>query len=317
MPERTESLGHFEMFWDCPFCDTKKLLGKTHRHCPNCGAVQDETRRYLPPEGEEIAAVDHKFVGADRKCGSCGAPNSALSKNCCQCGAPLDGAAEVKKVVEPVAPPPRRRPIWPWLLAGLVVFCGLFYAMCLWKKTTAMQVSQHAWQRTVQVEELRDVQTSAWRDELPAGARGVACHRAQRSSRQVPDGEDCTVVRQDKQDGTYEKVKRCTTRYKSEGIDDDQCTYTESRWVTVDGPSRSGQGLMAEWPVVKLHSLAGLGQQREAGRTTTYKLDLKEPDGTVTTCEVSEAIWKKYADGAPITVEVGRVRGGVSCSSIQ
>jgi hypothetical protein len=27
----------YEMFWDCGFCGTTRLLGKTHRHCPGCG----------------------------------------------------------------------------------------------------------------------------------------------------------------------------------------------------------------------------------------------------------------------------------------
>ena len=66
----------FEMFWDCKQCGTKKLLGITHRNCPNCGNAQDETNRYFPADGEEIAVTNHQYVGADWDCIYCSTPNS-------------------------------------------------------------------------------------------------------------------------------------------------------------------------------------------------------------------------------------------------
>ena len=36
--ERVESEGFFEMLWDCDHCGQQGLLGKTQRHCPECGA---------------------------------------------------------------------------------------------------------------------------------------------------------------------------------------------------------------------------------------------------------------------------------------
>ena len=46
------------MLWDCESCGTKKLLGVAHRHCPNCGAVQDEERRYFPAMDEAVGTAD-------------------------------------------------------------------------------------------------------------------------------------------------------------------------------------------------------------------------------------------------------------------
>jgi hypothetical protein len=43
-------LGRFEMLWDCSFCGKTKLLAITHRHCAECGAPQDQTKRYFPSE---------------------------------------------------------------------------------------------------------------------------------------------------------------------------------------------------------------------------------------------------------------------------
>ena len=85
----------YEMLWDCPGCSTQKLLGLTHRHCPNCGAPQDPTRRYFPAAGEEVAVADHPYHGVDKQCAGCDTPNGARAEFCCSCGAPLDGAKTV------------------------------------------------------------------------------------------------------------------------------------------------------------------------------------------------------------------------------
>ena len=54
---------HYEMLWDCAYCATPKLLGKSHRHCPKCGAPQDPERRYFPADSEKVAVEDHVPVG--------------------------------------------------------------------------------------------------------------------------------------------------------------------------------------------------------------------------------------------------------------
>src|SRR5215813_11562089 len=90
----------YEMQWDCRFCGTKKLLGKTHRFCPNCGGQQDPTWRYFPSDAEKVAVQDHVYVGADRICPACKTLNSANAEFCGNCGSPMTKAAEAKKVGE-------------------------------------------------------------------------------------------------------------------------------------------------------------------------------------------------------------------------
>ena len=85
----------YEMIWDCAGCDSKGLLGLTHRHCPNCGAAQDPTRRYFPPAGQEVAVEDHPFQGVDKLCPGCDTPNAAKAEFCVNCGSPLDKAKAV------------------------------------------------------------------------------------------------------------------------------------------------------------------------------------------------------------------------------
>lgn len=80
----------YEMLWDCRYCGTRKLLGKTHRHCPQCGGEQDASARYFPSDAEKVAVEDHAYVGADLVCGSCGYYNSRAARCCGNCGGPLD-----------------------------------------------------------------------------------------------------------------------------------------------------------------------------------------------------------------------------------
>jgi len=82
----------YEMLWDCEFCGTGKLLGKTHRHCPSCGGAQDPARRYFPSEEEKVAVEDHRYVGSDLHCPACQVANSRSAKHCTTCGFLLEGS---------------------------------------------------------------------------------------------------------------------------------------------------------------------------------------------------------------------------------
>src|SRR5258708_4607424 len=95
----------YEMVWDCRYCGAKKLLGLTHRHCPNCGAQQDPNARSFPADHEKVAVQNHEYVGADIKCRYCGGPSSRRARNCGQCGAPLaEGAAvDTQAAPQPLA----------------------------------------------------------------------------------------------------------------------------------------------------------------------------------------------------------------------
>src|SRR6185295_10750417 len=137
----------YEMLWDCAYCGTRKLLGKTHRFCPKCGAPQDPEKRYFPTEDEKVAVEDHVYVGADRLCGNCGSAMSAKALHCTQCGAPLEGAREVKLVDAPLPPPPPAKParslascLLPVIGVVVLLVGGLLVAL-LWKKDLQAQVT--------------------------------------------------------------------------------------------------------------------------------------------------------------------------------
>ena len=315
MQERVESKGFYEMLWDCAYCDTKGLLGKSQRHCPNCGAKQDPDKRYFPEPGKEQRVDGHTFVGADRTCPNCSAAQSAKATHCTHCGAALDGAAEVKGVVTPVAPKPKRK-LWPIFVAIAAVLLLIYAIWYFFIRTTEVKltVTGHRWERVIAVEEFADRQASAWHDEVPHDARMVTCHRAERSSRQVEDGETCRTERIDRKDGTFEEVERCRKKYRSEPIYDDRCSFTVRRWGAVDSVRLTGNGLAPAWPsqnVPPQQAMETLGARRAGPRTEKLILDFGKQS-----CEVSEAVWRKYSDNTAYAVKARARSGEIVCKSL-
>ena len=337
----------YEMLWDCPGCDTPKLLGLTHRHCPNCGAAQDPGRRYYPKDEDKIAVENHPFQGADRVCPACDTPNAAAATFCVNCGSDLAGAKAVqaraqqsnegkasfdedsakaardealarRQAERAPAPPPAPKTGGMGLLAlgvgfvGLVVCAGLALFL-FWKKEEAFTVAGHRWTREVPVEELGPVQDSAWRDQVPSDARAMSCVQAERSTRKIADGEDCHDVRSDNGDGTFSEKRECVTRYREEPVYDDKCSFTVDRWHT--SRTERAEGAAASpapaWPAVSLRA-----NEREGSRRETYTLRLSDPAGEERTCDLGEARWSTMTVGSRWKGEVGVLSGAVDCDTL-
>jgi Zn-finger nucleic acid-binding protein len=214
--ERVETVGVFQMFWDCAFCGTTALLGQKHLCCPSCGAQQDAARRYFPPPGQEVAA-NTQFDGADRLCPACQTPNGAAAKFCRSCGSPLEGSQEAARVADRVAQPPRpttpqskRTPVWVWVIGVLLVLsCVTCGVAMTWTRSSTATVTGHTWKREVDVEQLAAASDSAWCDSVPSGAYDVSRHREQRSTKKVADGEECGTRDVDRGNGTFERRREC------------------------------------------------------------------------------------------------------------
>ncbi len=318
MGERQESQGFFEMLWDCDHCEMKGLLGKSQRHCPECGAKQNPETRYFPKEGEQTRIDGHRFEGSDRHCPACNSPQSAKAHNCTHCGAPQDGAREVRafvaKMIAPKQPSSRR---WIWILVAIAVI-GSIIAIVLYKRRTVEQqlvVTEHRWQRAIGVEEYRDEQAHAWRDSVPRDARNPSCHMKQRSTRQIEDGETCKLEQVDRKDGTFEQINKCRPKFRSVPIEDDWCTFTVRRWKPVEPVKVLGVGMAPVWPTAGLPAAQAtdvLGARRQGAQTEELTLVF----GTQMCEGVSEAVWRKYADGAAVKVEVRASSGDIVCGSL-
>lgn len=312
--ERTESEGFYEMLWDCEHCESKGLLGKSQRHCPNCGAPQNPDKRYFPKPEEQKRVDGHKFEGSDRHCPACNAPMGAAAHNCAQCGSPLDGSKEVKGVAAPVAAKPPKKKRWPIVLAVIAIIIFAIWFFFIRKKAATLAVTGHRWSRVVALEKYGDWPQEAWRNEIPNNASMPTCVKKQRSTKQVEDGEECTTEKVDKKDGTFEQVKKCKPKYKSESVEDDWCTFTVRNWKKVDEAKANGAGMTATWPdkVPAADVQAQIDAIRSGARTETLYLDF----GKTGSCEVDDAKWRKYKDGDKVKLEVRARSGAIVCSSL-
>lgn len=349
-PTRTEDLGTYEMLWDCPYCGHKKLLALTHRHCPNCGAAQgDPALRYFPPDEEAVPVKEHEYYGADLVCSRCKAPQSRNANNCGNCGASLEGqkdagmrgvqvvadgaafeadstaaakrerqaAKDAARGIQPAAPPPKKGGwLWKAALIGLAVITVLW--LVFRKHEAGVVITGHTWEREVQIDRKGPQPGSAWCDQLPFGAYSVSRSREQRSTKEVPDGEECVMKRVDKGNGTFKKERECKPKYRSEPVYDDKCRYLVNAWGRARSEKAAG-GSLAEaprWPEVRLARTGDcLGCEREAGRSETYKLLFKdEKDQKSGDCTVDESRWRGAADGSRWSIRVGM--SGADCSSM-
>ncbi len=348
-------MARYEMLWDCPRCDTKGLLGLSHRHCPNCGGAQDPTKRYFPPDDQKVAVEDHPFHGRDLACPACESPNARIASHCVNCGGPLEGAAAVVVVADAAVPavlglvstpgasvaptipaptasaptasaasaaaPARRRRWWPILL-GVVVVLGLATVVCagvigfefFGGKPATLATVGRTWERTVVVETYQTVRDSAWRGGVPAGARGLSCQREQRSTNKVADGQDCRTKRSDHGDGTYSETQECTTRYRSEPVYDEKCTYQVDRWQVVRTERTAGTSEAPTWPAPVVGG-TGIGATRAGTRNASYGVTLS--NGTTQwPCTVSEAQWTAMTPGSLWVTTMGGLSGKPDCDAL-
>jgi hypothetical protein len=336
----------YEMLWDCKFCGAKKLLGLTHRHCPNCGAQQDANGRYFPPDSERIAVQDHEYVGADIVCHYCGSATSRRARCCGNCGAPLTegqgvaqrvdqvhaaGAAyagqsaeefarERSGAVAPAAPTPKKRSSLIWvvpLLLGVLVLCGGGSALLFWKKQGAFSVAGYEWKRAITIETFSAVSDSAWCDALPAGAGDVRRHREERSKKQVADGETCSMRKVDKGDGTFHETKECTPKYKDEPVYDDKCDYRVNRWHSERIDTAQGKATTnVNWPASSITRPGScVGCEREGARTETYTVVFQDSKAEPYRCDFPQTKWASFSQGSHWKGAV-RLVGTLDCDSL-
>lgn len=344
---RATSEGVYEMLWDCEYCGTKKLLGKTHRHCPDCGAKQNPATRYFPSDEEKIAVKDHVFVGADKSCSFCHAAAGARAKCCPQCGAALAGADEVAKRGDQVhgeggsfasetaadakrehagaaggAPPAatqgKKKSPLKWILVGAGLLVVLLVVLFSWKKEVTAIVAVHSWEREIRIEKYRAVTETAWCDSMPHDAYRVTRSREIRSQRKVADGEECSTRRVDNGDGTYRQKRECKTKYRDEPVYDERCRFTVDRWRYDRSEGLIGTLTKApRWPELALRQGTCLGCEREASRDEGYYLELDYAKfSKYHSCKVDPAKWRATPDGSKWTVKVNSL-GIIDCSSMK
>ena len=314
----------YEMQWDCSYCDTKGLLGKSHKHCPNCGTAQDPTKRYFPPDDEKVAVEDHQYVGVDKVCPYCDAPNSAEAKYCTECAGPLDGSKDVQLVdhdTEATAPPlqsstkPSTNKL-PWIIGAILVLVSIFAVFQMTEERSVIAVS-HSWERSIEIEQYKLKTETDWKDKVPTKGKIRKCTDKQRSTKEVPDGETCKTVKNDNGDGTYQETEQCSTNYKSVPVYDDWCTYEIKKWVVIDTKRASGTTLEPAWPTTAIRecSMIALGCEKEGDRTDVYTVHMRDDAGKEHTCNFDETKWKAVKVNQTQVMEFGQLTGNIDCKS--
>lgn len=346
-----ESSNVYEMFWDCDYCGTTKLLGKTHRFCPNCGSPQDPNRRYFPSDEEKVAVQNHVFVGVDKVCDSCGNLNSGNSSFCARCGAPLEGTKgvtiqkeRVKRDGEafetedlqarinlerdaavgrvPAQAKKRGRFNLPLIaiVGTLIVICGFAAFALFWTRSETVSVSGHRWEREIRIAELKRETDRSDCGSVPNGAYDIDRRREQVDTRRVPDGETCENVQVDQGDGTFRQERRCETTYRDEPVYGDVCYYSINRWSYERSAELEG-GLQDErvWPEAGITSSSTcnrLGCEREQDREERLYLVFGSGEDTFE-CEVEQSLWENTKIEDTFTIKVGVVTGNAECDSLK
>lgn len=339
----------YEMLWDCKFCGTKKLLGKTHRFCPNCGAQQDPTWRYFPSDTEKVAVQDHVYVGADVICKACNTLNGAKAEFCGNCGAPLTDAARAKQgasrtkgdgesfttedlkqrqqagqlpgLAAAAQSTAKRGGLFSrWKLIALlavVLFGGLVYAFTRTVSASAY-VTGFEWERTIAIESMQPLHSKSNCDTMPGDAYSISRSYEQVGSRQVPDGETCRTTQIDQGDGTFREEQRCETTYRSEPVMGYMCTYIVNRWVGASPAAARGDKTNAPyWPSTNVTNCFIVGCTREGGRSERYTLQLKGDGDRPFECAVDFDLWQETKLERSFDVEVGTILKNFLCSTLK
>lgn len=335
----------YEMQWDCKFCGTKKLLGKTHRFCPNCGGQQDPSWRYFPADSEKVAVQDHVYVGADKICPACQSVSAASAEFCGNCGSPLDRAAaaatlgerkagegatfeaenlkerqqaaQKPQAVEAAKPQSGGSKLWVVLgIVAVVIIGGILYT-AFSTKTGSAYVSGFRWEREVRLESLQAIPGSSSCESVPVSAYNIDRRREQVDTRSVPDGQTCERAQVDQGDGTFREEQRCTTNYREEPVYGDVCYYVVNTWAYARSLTADGDKSVAlTWPQESLRSGNCLGCEREGGRNETYYLIFKSEDKTFE-CDVPAEQWNQTSVEQSFNIQFGTVLNDPRCDTLK
>jgi hypothetical protein len=330
----------FQMLWDCRFCGTKKLLGVDHRHCPNCGAAQDPEWRYFPSEADKKTVTDphYTYAGVDKICPFCQQPNSAAANFCKACGGDLAnsktavlkvtvstelgqdvaGIADdvVKQRFEKDLAPAKKglsrrvMAIIAVIMSACIGLCGGALGLSNSTYDSKLNVTNMSWERTISIDRYESQQGSDWRNEVPSGAYNRNCYSKDRP-RQESYQEACGVERVDRGDGSFSQKTKMCTRSRTVYESDTFCTYSIDRWIhNRDLKTSGGPNEAVMWANFAPALTSGLGAEREAGRTETYKVDFQATDNAKNTYTYepdTDAIWSTFKVGQQYSVKINRL----------
>jgi hypothetical protein len=172
-------------------------------------------------------------------------------------------------------------------------------------------VQSASWERSVQVEALRDVTREAWQDDIPAGATPGACTDKYHHTQPDPAPratEVCgTAYTVDTGTGHGEVVQDCEYR-----VYDDWCEYTIKDWIVVDTLVLSGTDLSPSWPEIPVAA-----DQREGRREQVYHVVFVTEDKTFTHTLSDADRFRQYQIGSRWVLHTNKLGGIASIEPAQ
>ena len=268
--ERIESQGFFEMLWDCDHCGTKGLLGEVAAPLRGVRRAAEPRQALLPDARAAAAGRGHTYVGADLHCPSCKSPMGAAAKNCTHCGSPMEGAREVASVEKARRAEAEDARIWPYVVAAIARARGrdLVPVHPLDHRAARRQGSTAGSARS----RSRNSRTTRKRRGAIRCPRARACRRAIASSARrarCPTARTATPSATTRRTARSSRRAKCKPKYRSEGVDDDWCTFTVRSWSAGrqrEGcRDRPGAGVAPELPPAT--TAAALGARRSGKRS--------------------------------------------------
>ncbi|MBN2497156.1 MAG: hypothetical protein JXR96_21365 [Deltaproteobacteria bacterium] len=309
--------------WDCPYCGMKGIRGP-ETVCPGCGAKRDkDVKFYLPEDAKEITDEEELASareGPDWHCGFCGVDNKASEDKCKRCGAARSdgGHREVKVIPDQPAEKPapvKSAPASKGGKAGLFIFLAILVAIGLGlyffvfrTHTETLEVTGHAWERSVAIEKFKTVTEEKWEHEVPKGAREISRREEVFKVEKIQKGtERVKTGVKDLGNGRFEDVYEDKPVYEEQKVYKKKVKFEIERWQPERSAKASGQDLEPKWPEFQLR-----GQEREGQRTEVYKVLLKSSEGEARNWVApNEQTWKTYQKGQSYHAEV-RASGEIS-----
>ena len=149
------------------------------------------------------------------------------------------------------------------------------------------------------------------------------CTERQRDTRRVPDGQECRTVRSDNGDGTFSERQQCTTKYRSEPVYDDWCTWNGTRWdyersVTAAGSSLNETPYWAEYNL-NCEGTRSVGCERVSNRIEEYNVIYHSSDTDHDyRCGFSQQDWEATGIESLWVGQVGRFnQADIDCDSLE
>jgi hypothetical protein len=283
----------------CPFCDTRNTAGA--QTCKQCGGDLIEGIRR---ESGRVIAGGQNLPGAGLKCPNCATINPPGSVSCSACGANLAPARNA-----PIAA--KSSVFRPWMvipILGLLAMCCLVIGFVFFRTTDLLGVVQTvSWQRTIAIEEQRDVTSENWQDQLPADARVLSCAQKYRRRQDSPiqgSREVCSTQLVDQGNGAAKVVESCYYE-----VYDNYCKYQAREWQKIDQALAQGADLNPVWPQVNL-----LSGQRQGERIENYKVDFQTKDGLKQFSTSDSALFAQLEPGTQWTLSVNTLGAIVKVS---